>query len=249
MTALRSILVWFLMWLSLLILGPPYIILCLFDPGGVWTYPVQVLWLRLCLFFAGVRVDLRGKEKLGRRESFVLMPNHRSYFDIPAVECSIFPHQLRFVAKKELGRIPLLGMAMRYGGHIMIERDNREKAIRALGEFAKNFNGRFSIVVFPEGTRSPNLELLRFKRGGFYLARELGARIVPISISGSQHILGRSGLSLRPGTIRIQIHDPIDPAAIPNNDELAAVVRERIESAIDRQAPAGNSQPLTPAGT
>ena len=162
---------------------------------------------------------------------------------------SFFPRQRRFVAKKDLAKIPFLGQAIRYGGHILIERDNREKAIRTLKEFAKSFSGGFSIVVFPEGTRSPDKNLLRFKRGGFYLAREIGARILPVSISGSQRILGKRGLGLHSGTIRLTIHDAIDPAAYPSNDALIAAVRERIASALDPRPEEAAARPLTVAGT
>ena len=126
------------------------------------------------------------------------------------------------------------------GVHILIERDNREKAIRTLKDFAATFTGAFSIVVFPEGTRSTGTHLLRFKRGGFYLARELNARILPISISGSQHILGKGrGLLLHPGSVELTLHDSIDPADFPTNDALIAAVRQKIEAGLTDGPPPG----------
>jgi 1-acyl-sn-glycerol-3-phosphate acyltransferase len=249
MTALRSLLAWILMWVTLIIMAPPYVLGCLFDRGGRRMYWVQVLYLRFCLLYVGVKLVVEGREKLVSTQPTILMPNHRSYFDIPAIQVSIFPHQVRFVAKRDLAKIPFLGQAIRYGGHILIERDNREKAIRTLKEFAQSFSGGFSIVVFPEGTRSPDQNLLRFKRGGFYLAREIGARILPVSISGSQRILGKRGLSLNSGTIRLTIHDAIDPVDYPTNDGLIAAVRERIASGLDRKPAETTVRPLTAAGT
>jgi 1-acyl-sn-glycerol-3-phosphate acyltransferase len=233
MTHIRSAVAWVLMWITLAIMAPPFVLGCLIDKGGVHMYWMQVLYLRLAAFYIGMKVRVTGAENIPRPgQTVVFMSNHRSFFDISAIQFAIWPHQVRFVAKRELAKIPFLGAAIRYGGHILIARDNRDSAIKTLMNFAGRYSGKFSIVVFPEGTRSPGNHLLRFKRGGFHLARELKLPIVPVSISGSQRILDRHGLTLRAGTVTVHFGTPIDPEGIPGNDALIALVRERIEAGL-----------------
>jgi 1-acyl-sn-glycerol-3-phosphate acyltransferase len=233
MTHIRSAVAWILMWITLAIMAPPFVLGCLIDKGGRRMYWMQVLYLRIVAFYIGMKVKVTGAENIPREgQTVVFMSNHRSFFDISAIQFAIWPHQVRFVAKRQLASIPFLGGAIRYGGHILIERENKESAIRTLMNFATEYSGKFSIVVFPEGTRSPGNHLLRFKRGGFHLARQLELPIVPVSISGSQKILDRHGYTLRPGVVTIHFDTPIDPKGVPNNDALIGLVRERIAAGL-----------------
>jgi 1-acyl-sn-glycerol-3-phosphate acyltransferase len=228
MTTLRSLIVWLLCFVILAILGTPFLILSFFDNGGVRIYPISVLYMRCVAFLAGLKVRVLGRERVPFDATYVLMSNHRSWFDIPAVMIATWPMQIRFVAKKELADIPLFGICIKRGGHVLIDRKDRDAAVRTLRETARKFAGRFSIVVFPEGTRSPDHALLPFKRGGFHLAREINIPIVPVSVVGGERIMGRHTIDLHPGTMRVMFHAPICPSDHPNLDALVAAVRERM---------------------
>lgn len=235
--ALRSAVIWLLIVLAVLVIGPPYLLLSLFDRGGVRLYFVQPLFMNLCRFFIGMKLRVAGRENIPREGSFIVMPNHRSYWDIAAVLLGIRPSQVRFVAKKQLGNLPIFGWAMRRAGHIMIDRDNRESAVRTLKEVARRFSGAFSIVIFPEGTRSPGRWLQRFKRGGFRLAQDLDLPILPASISHSQEIMDRHSMNLRPGTVAIRFHPPVRPGDYPDVDALAAAVEARVREGLEDGEP------------
>ncbi|HEX7880967.1 MAG TPA: lysophospholipid acyltransferase family protein [Candidatus Eisenbacteria bacterium] len=228
MTTVRSLVVWILCFVVLIFLGTPFLILSLFDNGGVRIYPISVLYMRCVAFLAGLKVRALGKERVPFDATYVLMSNHRSWFDITAIMIATWPMQIRFVAKKELADIPLFGACIKRGGHVMIDRKDRDSAIRTLRETARKFAGRFSIVVFPEGTRSPNHALLPFKRGGFHLARELNIPVVPVSVVGGDQIMKRGTINLYPGTMRVMFHAPLLPSDYTSLDELQRAVRERI---------------------
>jgi 1-acyl-sn-glycerol-3-phosphate acyltransferase len=228
MTAVRSLLVWILCFVVLILLGTPFLIVSLFDNGGVRIYPVSVLYMRCVAFLAGLKVRVLGRDRVPFDATYVLMSNHRSWFDIPAVMIATWPMQIRFVAKKELADIPLFGPCIKRGGHVLIDRKDRESAIRTLRETARKFAGKFSIVVFPEGTRSPSHALLPFKRGGFHLARELNIPVVPVSVVGGDHIMKRGTINLYPGTMQVMFHAPLSPSDYPSLDGLEKAVRERI---------------------
>jgi 1-acyl-sn-glycerol-3-phosphate acyltransferase len=126
---------------------------------------------------------------------------------------------------------------MRQAGHILIDREDRERAIRTLLEVARRFSGCFSVVIFPEGTRSPGRHLLRFKRGGFHLARELGLPILPVSISRSQAIMDRHSLNLHPGEVKVHFHPPVDPEDFERLDDLVQAVRGTVAAGIEDLEP------------
>ena len=223
-----SLLVWVLCFLVLIVLGTPFLILSLFDNGGARVYPISVQYMRSVAALVGLKIEAGGMEKVPAGTTYIVMANHRSWWDIPAIMLGSWPMQLRFVAKKELADMPLFGLCVRQGGHVLIDRNDRDSAIRSMREGARRFAGRFSIVVFPEGTRSPDHRLLRFKRGGFHLSRELNIPIVPVSIVGGERIMRKGSINLYPGTMRVRFGAPILPGDYPDMDSLVTVVRERI---------------------
>ncbi|MDZ4806619.1 MAG: lysophospholipid acyltransferase family protein [Candidatus Eisenbacteria bacterium] len=223
-----SLIVWVLCFLVLIVLGTPFLILSLFDSGGARVYGISVQYMRSVVFLVGLKISAGGQEKVPSGTTYIVMANHRSWWDIPAVMIGCWPMQLRFVAKKELADMPLFGLCVRQGGHVLIDRNDRDSAIRTMRDSARRFAGRFSIVVFPEGTRSPDHRLLRFKRGGFHLSRELNIPIVPVSVVGGERIMRRGSINLYPGRMRVQFGAPIHPADYPDMDRLTEEVRRRI---------------------
>jgi 1-acyl-sn-glycerol-3-phosphate acyltransferase len=157
---------------------------------------------------------------LDPKQPYVVMANHLSAVDIWAVFLSV-PFPLRFIAKKQLGQIPLFGWAMRAGRFIFIDRQNAAAARRSIDEAAARIGKGCSVVIFPEGTRSRDGRLAPFKKGGFHLAINSGAQIVPVAIRGSREIMPRGSLLIRPGTVDIEIGEPIPTTGLGAGDREA----------------------------
>ena len=182
-------------------------------------------WARSLLAAAGVRVTVRGVEHLDRRGAQILVANHASYFDVWALMAAL-PVSLRFIAKRELVRIPLLGRAMASGGHVFIDRASARNArieLRAAGRRMREEG--LTLVVFPEGTRSGDGALGRFRRGSFGLALEMGVPLVPVAITGGFGVYPRGARRVTPGCIGVRLAPPIPPADEGASDR-AALMRE-----------------------
>lgn len=233
MNLLRSAILWLLMFVTIAIMGPFHILAAIFvDRSGALSYRIATAYLHICLFYIGMKLKVEGREHVPDEGSFIVMPNHRSWWDIPAVQCAIYPRQLRFIYKRQLQNIPILGWCIRAGGHIGIDREDRESAVRVLRGVARRFSGRFSLVVFPEGTRSPDTKLLRFKRGGFHLSRELELPVIPVSISGTEIIQNRHTMEFHPGTVTIRFHPPVRAEEFENLDAMIAQVKATVEAGL-----------------
>lgn len=159
---------------------------------------------------AGVKLHVTGLENIPSGGPVVFASNHASQFDIPVLYLALGV-QFRFLVKKELFSIPLFGTAMRRAGYIPIDRSGGRAAVLSLKKAAQRIKEGTSIVVFPEGTRSPDGRLQPFKAGGMQLAIQAGCPIVPVAISGSHEVLPKGSLTLKPGLITVAIGKPIDP--------------------------------------
>lgn len=188
-------------------------------------------WSRALLRVARVNVLTVGREHIQPGESYVVMSNHQSHFDIPVVFQALgIP--LRMVAKKELFGIPVMGPAMRYSGFVEVDRARRTRAVKTLSAARERMTrDGTSVWIAPEGTRSASGELGKFKRGGFHLAIDAGLRILPVSVEGTLEI-HRSGERRvhKDRTVRVNIRPPIDAPAYGRSrtDELVAATREAI---------------------
>jgi 1-acyl-sn-glycerol-3-phosphate acyltransferase len=195
-----------------------------------WAHLLGRLWANLNLWVAGVRVRLEGFENLNPGQAYVFLSNHQSGFDILALMGKLRV-QFAWLAKEELFRIPILGHAMRAAGYIPIDRSDRRKAVESLNQTAAKVQKGTSVMIFPEGTRSPDGVLQEFKKGAFLLAIKSQQRIVPIAISGSHRVLAKRGKwILEPGVIDITVEKPISTVGltVKDNDTLMHTVRETI---------------------
>lgn len=185
-------------------------------------------WAKVGLWLAGVRLTVAGQENLPAGAA-VYMPNHQSNFDILALFAGL-PVQFRWLAKEELFRIPLFGFAMRRTGYIAIDRSDRKKAIQSMAEAARRIGEGTSVIVFPEGTRSLDGHLLPFKKGGFMLAIDAAALIVPVAIDGSHEVMPKHSRWIRGGHIRVSIFPAVATAGTTpaGRDELMEAVRRPI---------------------
>jgi 1-acyl-sn-glycerol-3-phosphate acyltransferase len=216
-----------------LILGTVGIVLCLVVPGGAAVIPVARLWSWLILKTCRIRARPVYRAGLDASRPCVYVANHQSQFDIPALVLTM-PADFRVVAKRELLYVPVFGWVLWLAGFIFIDRSDRERAIRSL-ERAQRMLGRgTSVVVFAEGTRSPDGRLLPFKKGGFVLALQTGVPIVPVAIRGGRNVLPKGALRIRPGDIDVIFGAPVASSSytLETKDALIAAVRERIAAGL-----------------
>ena len=222
-----------------LVLGTIAIILCLLVPGGYALTPVARLWSRLVLLTCGVRWKAVYDPALDPSGPCVYVANHQSQLDIPALALAM-PVDFRVVAKRELLWIPIFGWALWLAGFVFVDRGDRERAIRSLDRAARRVQRGTSIVVFAEGTRSPDGRLLPFKKGGFVMALQAGVPIVPVSIRGGHQVLPKGSLRPRRGTIEVAFGAPVDTSAysFETRDALIEAVRGRLAAGLQATPPA-----------
>jgi 1-acyl-sn-glycerol-3-phosphate acyltransferase len=235
----RAFLVAALTLLFILVVGTPFFVYTLLTGNTDRIYNLGVWAVRRVLWLSGVRLDVRGAEKIPRDRAVVFMPNHQSNCDPPAVFVLLPP--VLILAKKEFFRVPVLGRAMRRRGFVPVDRGNRERAIQAVEQATRSLQAGHSFLVFPEGTRSPDGRLRSFKKGVFLMAIKAGAPIVPISVSGSRKIMPKGKFMISPGTVRITVHDAIPTAGTTIDDRERIMARAR-QSILSGLAP--DEQPL-----
>jgi len=191
-------------------------------------------WGRILCQLAGVRVRVEGMENIDPQQTYVFAGNHCSQYDIFSFQ-GYFPHDFRWIAKKELFRIPLFGQAMHRVGYIPIDRSHGRQALKSLDEAAKRIAAGSSVLIFPEGTRSSDGVLAEFKTGAILLAIKAGVPIVPLSFNGSFEVLAKGGLLPKNGTITIRIGTPIATAHCKTNDkqDLARTLHAAVAQLLD----------------
>jgi 1-acyl-sn-glycerol-3-phosphate acyltransferase len=214
------------------VLGATSIVSTLFDPSGDFAHRCARAWAWLILKTTGVRVRVAGANRIDPSCSYVFAANHQSIYDIPIVFASV-SSQLRIVAKQSLGRIPFLGWHLHRAGHLLVDRQNPGAGI--VKKMAKLAGEHHSLIVFPEGTRSVDGAVARFKGGSFVFALDSGMPIVPISIAGSRHVMKKGRLMVCPGEVTVTVHEPIDTAGIGRDGvrDLAERVRDVVRQAVD----------------
>lgn len=181
---------------------------------------------------AGIRVTVTGREQVPPGVSCIFLANHVSNLDPPVLFPQL-PGMAVAMLKKELMRIPLLGAGMRLAGFVPVERGNRRESAQAsVAEAAKALRSGRHMLIFPEGTRSPDGRLQPFKRGPFYLAMETGAPIVPVILSGTQTMMRKGSAAIMPGVARVQFLAPMQPQDFATRDDLMAAVRARMVAAL-----------------
>jgi len=211
--------------LLLIFLGIPVILIEWITRRLKVVYPVAIFGARVWLRLIGVRVHVKGAENLERGRAFVLISNHRSYLDPPALLASL-KKRLGFIAKKELLRVPVLGQGMRYVNAIAIDRSNRTRAIQTMQAAAERLRSGISYIVFAEGTRAHEGELLPFKKGGFYMAIEAGAAIAPVAIKNTDRLMGKGRSEARPGTVQITIMPAVETAGLSAEEDLEGLMKK-----------------------
>ncbi|MGD0125935.1 MAG: lysophospholipid acyltransferase family protein [Terriglobia bacterium] len=225
---LRAFLVTFITFAYVLIFGPPVLIYGLLSGNSDPIYRTGILGARMALWLAGVRLEVQGRERIPSGRPAVFMANHQSNCDPPAL-LSVLPKVLVLV-KKEFFRVPVIGNGMTQVGFIRVDRKNREQALDAVERGVLALKAGRSFLVYPEGTRSPDGRLQPFKKGVFVMALKAGAPIVPVSVSGSNKIMPKGKFVMRPGRVRITVHDSVSTEGLTVEDR--EMVIERVRQAI-----------------
>jgi 1-acyl-sn-glycerol-3-phosphate acyltransferase len=201
------------------------------------VYPWALFGARQWLRLSGVRVKVRGLELLDPKQPYVFVSNHRSYLDTAAL-FAFTGRRIGILAKKELLKVPILGVGMGFVNVMAIDRTNRESAIRTTEAAARRIKSGVTFGVFVEGTRALPGELLPFKKGAFYMARQAGVPVVPIAIKNSDVLMGKGTGESRPGTIEMVLMAPIDTVNCTSDediDQLIAEAREMIANELEPQ--------------
>jgi len=227
---IRTLFAWVVGITATVILGIVAILLSLFDSSGNASHVAARLWGKIQLRTTGSRVTMQGLEHLDSRKSYIVVSNHQSFFDIFSL-LGHLPLQFRWIAKAELFRIPLLGWAMARTGYIPIERDSPKKAYRSMLQAAEKVREGVSILIFPEGTRSPDGLLQPFKKGVFLIALKSQAPILPVAIRGTRNIMRKNDWRAYPGHVEIRIFPPIETAGFSTDREaeLSEQVRNTLQ--------------------
>ena len=217
-----------------IVLGTLSIGSSLFERRGYFAHWCARTWSRLILATTGVHVDVAGLERLVPGRTYLFVANHQSIYDIPILFWSL-PYQLRIIAKESLGQFPFLGWHLRRTGHMLVDRRRPDRA--AIFSWASRLTSQgLSLIVFPEGTRSRDGRVSRFKGGSFYLALEGGMPVVPISVVGSRHVMLKGRLATYPGRVRLVVHEPIDTRGLQDMDAKEFGERIRLIIAPDAES-------------
>ena len=222
-----------------IVLGIASITSSFFDRRGYFGHACARAWSWLILATTGVDVTVHGLERLVPGKTYVFVANHQSIYDIPCLFWNI-PFQLRIIAKESLGRFPMLGPHLKRTGHMLVDRSRPDRS-GIFGWASRLTANGLSLIIFPEGTRSRDGMLGKFKGGSIMLAMQAGLPLVPISVVGSRHVMKKGELTTRPGHVTLIVHDPIELAAeaepsVQQVRALADRVREIIRPPVEAEA-------------
>jgi 1-acyl-sn-glycerol-3-phosphate acyltransferase len=228
---IRTFFVWSCIVVATLVLGFLALITYPFDRKGKVVHRYGRLWGKVALLANQVRVRMEGLEHLKKESPYIFMSNHQGSYDIFAL-LSHLPFQFKWLAKKELFSIPIFGWAMAAAGYISIDRQGTRETVEAMNEAARKIRDGMSVVIFPEGSRSPDGSIQPFKKGGFTLAIKSQVPIVPIAITGSRNIMPKDKLTANPGEIRMRIGLPIETQHFSLKDRKSLM--EKVSEAITK---------------
>lgn len=205
-----------------------------------WTFitgDISFLY-RVCMWgaaagvrLAGVRTRVTGLDELDPARSYIFMSNHASNID-PPLMLPLIPRRTSVMAKKELFSYPLLGKVMQLGSLVPVDRGNRDAGIAAVRVASQVIRQGINMTIYVEGRRSFDGRLLPFKKGPFYLAVESGVPVVPVTISGTHYVMPKTRFAIKPGTVDVIFHAPIEPKDFESRECLMEKVRRAIDSGL-----------------
>ncbi len=241
---LRGIFLLSLWFTAIAILAPFLITLKLITGNENMIYSPVRFFVRLGLALVGVRVEVTGIERLDPDQAYIFTPNHQSFIEVPLF-VTYLGRNPAYLAKKEVFKYPLFGYGISLMGVVPVDRSNSAAAVESARRATENLRRGKSYIVYPEGTRSRDGQLLPFKKGAFMMAIDAGVPVVPVTISGATKIMPKGEIKVYPSVVRITLHEPISTAGYSkaNVEKLIEQVRDKVGSALT-----DSSGSIRPAG-
>jgi 1-acyl-sn-glycerol-3-phosphate acyltransferase len=217
--------IWLGFWLCIatLIVFFPITLTALLSRSGNLAFTISKFWAWIVLRVTFTRSSVKGVEKIKKGQSYVVISNHQSHFDIPVLVTKL-GIQFRWIIKKELLKVPLFGYALYTSRNIFIDRSNKEETIKSIHKGIKRLPKGTSLLFFAEGTRSPDGKIHAFKKGGFVTAIEEQMTILPVTVNGSRKVLPKGSVVFSPGVIELVIGDPIDASDF-TSDRIEVLIK------------------------
>jgi len=202
----------------------------------------MIFWSKVILFLMGVRLKVYGREKLKKVDTAIILINHESALDIP-IAVAATEKYARFMAKKELFRIPFFGWLIKLTGHIPIDRENRNKALNSIEKVSKKLIGKnISIIVSPEGTRSKDGRIGPFKKGAFHLAAKHNLPLIPVTLMGARYCVPNKSFRIIPGEVKVTIGNPVYVKDFQSIGECIQKIRQEMVTLKDNYEKTGSAE-------
>ncbi|MBP1759616.1 MAG: 1-acyl-sn-glycerol-3-phosphate acyltransferase [Firmicutes bacterium] len=233
----RTILWFIYFWLYLIAIQPKLMRLKRFAEMGKTVEHDQLVnqtgkeWAHSLVKFAGVTVETKGEEKIPSEGAVLFVSNHQGNFDIPIL-LGYINKPKAFIAKIELQKLPLISTWMTHLKCVFMDRSDIRQSLKVINQAADHLKEGYSMVIFPEGTRSKSQTLGEFKAGSLKLAFKAGVPIVPVTIRGSYKIMEQNGFIIKPAHVEIIISDPIPTIGLTK--EQAAELPEKVRGIIEQ---------------
>ncbi len=203
--------------------------------GKWWGYWPAHIWAKIFCWLTFVRVTVKGRENISQGTSYVFVANHQGAYDIFSIY-GFLCHNFKWMMKKSLERIPLVGYSCRRAGHIYVDNRNPAAIRQTMTDAERQLAGGMSVVVFPEGSRTADGHVHAFRRGAFTLAVEFSLPVVPLTIDGAFKVMPRNAWLPKPGHIKLTIHKPILPPEDGHDvKKLMTESRDIVISALDNK--------------
>jgi 1-acyl-sn-glycerol-3-phosphate acyltransferase len=218
LSRLRSYFLWDpLIWLYTIILGALSLLSSFFDRSGRIQHGFARLWSKTILSTIGAHPQIEGLERIDTAKAYVYVVNHLSALDIPVLYAHL-PFQFRILAKRELFSYPFMGWHLRRSGQIPVVLENPRASVRSLNLAVATLRHGLSLVIFPEGGRSPDGQLHAFMGGAFYAAIKAQVEVVPMALVGTYEMLKMNTWHIKPGPVRLLVSEPISTAGMSPRD-------------------------------
>ena len=228
--------VWLGFWATVatVILGIPVMVAGMLSRTGNLAFSISKIWAYTMIAASFVRTEIKNKNKILKGTPYIIISNHQSHYDIITLVTTL-GIQFRWIIKKEILKLPIFGYALYASRNIFIDRSNTTSAIESINKGFDRLPKGVSVMVFAEGTRSPDGQIHEFKKGGFITAVRLKIPILPVTINGSRRVMRKGSFTLKPGKIQVVIGDPIDASSYTTDtvQELIDKTRQAIIANFD----------------
>jgi len=228
--------VWLCFWATVatVILGIPVMVAGLLSRTGNLAFSISKIGAYTMIAASFVRTEIKNKNKILKGTPYIIISNHQSHYDIITLVTTL-GIQFRWIIKKEILKLPIFGYALYASRNIFIDRSNTTSAIERINKGFDRLPNGVSVMVFAEGTRSPDGQIHEFKKGGFITAVRLKIPILPVTINGSRRVMRKGSFTLKPGKIQVVIGDPIDTSSYTTDtvQELIGKTRQAIIANFD----------------